>query len=75
MSDTTATANTPTAGAPTPAGGGESGGISSVEIELQDVTKRYLAQKTPAVSEVSMSIPAGQITIFVGPSGCGKTTT
>ncbi|WP_424185133.1 ABC transporter ATP-binding protein [Actinokineospora sp. G85] len=48
---------------------------AGVEITLENVTKRYAGQKTPAVDNVSMTLPAGQITVFVGPSGCGKTTT
>ncbi|HEX6340203.1 ABC transporter ATP-binding protein [Umezawaea sp.] len=45
------------------------------EIELVDVTKRYPGADQPAVDSVSMTIPAGEIVVFVGPSGCGKTTT
>jgi osmoprotectant transport system ATP-binding protein len=46
-----------------------------VDIELVDVTKTYPAQQQPAVDNVSMRIPAGEIVVLVGPSGCGKTTT
>ena len=42
-------------------------------IEFDAVTKRF-PDGTVAVEELSMSIPTGQITVFVGPSGCGKTT-
>ncbi|WP_024793201.1 ABC transporter ATP-binding protein [Tomitella biformata] len=49
--------------------------ISGVEIVLDEVTKRYSGSKLPAVDKVSMTIPAGEIVVFVGPSGCGKTTT
>ncbi|GAA2676090.1 MULTISPECIES: ABC transporter ATP-binding protein [Actinosynnema] len=45
------------------------------DIELVDVTKRYGGTKRAAVDSVSMTIPAGEIVVFVGPSGCGKTTT
>jgi osmoprotectant transport system ATP-binding protein len=48
---------------------------SAVEIELQGVTKQYPGSATPAVEDFSLTIPAGQIVVFVGPSGCGKTTT
>nr|WP_042197426.1 ATP-binding cassette domain-containing protein [Kibdelosporangium sp. MJ126-NF4]CEL22948.1 L-proline glycine betaine ABC transport system permease protein ProV (TC 3.A.1.12.1) [Kibdelosporangium sp. MJ126-NF4]CTQ90087.1 L-proline glycine betaine ABC transport system permease protein ProV (TC 3.A.1.12.1) [Kibdelosporangium sp. MJ126-NF4] len=44
------------------------------EIQLTDVTKRY-GRRTPAVENVNITIPAGEIVVFVGPSGCGKTTT
>ncbi|MEV6060735.1 ATP-binding cassette domain-containing protein [Nocardia asteroides] len=51
------------------------GAVSGVEIVLDRVTKRYPDQADPAVEEVSMTIPAGEIVVLVGPSGCGKTTT
>jgi len=41
---------------------------------LDDVTKQY-GDQPPAVGHLSLTIPAGQITVLVGPSGCGKTTT
>ncbi|MFE3051748.1 ABC transporter ATP-binding protein [Nocardia sp. NPDC059239] len=43
-------------------------------IVLDAVTKRYPGQRDPAVDEFSITIPAGEIVVFVGPSGCGKTT-
>ncbi|MFD3593874.1 ABC transporter ATP-binding protein [Nocardia sp. NPDC058640] len=49
--------------------------VSGEEIVLDRVTKRYPEQAQPAVEEVSMTIPAGEIVVLVGPSGCGKTTT
>ncbi|MFJ4655202.1 ABC transporter ATP-binding protein [Nocardia sp. NPDC088792] len=45
------------------------------EIVLDSVTKRYPGQRDPAVEDFSITIPAGEIVVFVGPSGCGKTTT
>jgi osmoprotectant transport system ATP-binding protein len=48
---------------------------SGAEIQLENVTKRYPGSREPAVSDVTMTIPAGKIVILVGPSGCGKTTT
>ncbi len=44
-------------------------------IVLDGVTKRYDAQSQPAVDNITMEIPAGEIVMLVGPSGCGKTTT
>ncbi|WP_433335123.1 betaine/proline/choline family ABC transporter ATP-binding protein [Spirillospora sp. CA-294931] len=44
-------------------------------IELINVTKRFPGQRTPAVDDVTMSIPSGEIVVLLGPSGCGKTTT
>jgi len=38
------------------------------------VTKRYRGQDVPAITDLSLEIPAGEICVLVGPSGCGKTT-
>jgi len=51
-----------------------SAAISGAEIRLEDVTKRYPGQNTAAVDGLNLTIPAGEIVMFVGPSGCGKTT-
>ena len=56
-----------------PEGAGERA-ISGAELTLDDVTKRYPGQKAAAVDGLSLTIPAGEIVMFVGPSGCGKTT-
>ncbi|HEY6932740.1 MAG TPA: ABC transporter ATP-binding protein [Marmoricola sp.] len=50
------------------------GDISGATIELREVTKVYPGQKTPAVDSLTLTVPAGEIVMFVGPSGCGKTT-
>ncbi|WP_374202646.1 ATP-binding cassette domain-containing protein [Amycolatopsis sp. GM8] len=55
--------------------GGTDSSVSGVEIQLEQVTKRYAGTRQPAVEDVTMTIPAGKIVILVGPSGCGKTTT
>jgi len=47
----------------------------ALSIELEHLTKTYPGEGTPAVENVSMTIPAGELVVFVGPSGCGKTTT
>lgn len=44
------------------------------EIEFVHVTKRYPGQPNPAISDLSLTIPAGTICCLVGPSGGGKTT-
>ncbi len=44
-------------------------------IKLEKVTKQFPGQVRPAVKELSLEIPDGEICILVGPSGCGKTTT
>src|SRR5437868_5135600 len=43
-------------------------------IQLINVTKRYSGQRTPAVDNVTMTIPSGEIVVLLGPSGSGKTT-
>ncbi len=44
-------------------------------IQLRSLTKQYPGQVEPAVDNVTLDVPAGEIVMFVGPSGCGKTTT
>jgi osmoprotectant transport system ATP-binding protein len=44
-------------------------------IHLDRLTKRFPGQQQPAVDELTMDIPDGEIVILVGPSGCGKSTT
>jgi osmoprotectant transport system ATP-binding protein len=43
-------------------------------LEFRSATKRYPGQSEPAVEELSLTVPAGEICVLVGPSGCGKTT-
>ncbi|TGE31848.1 ABC transporter ATP-binding protein [Desulfosporosinus sp. Sb-LF] len=44
-------------------------------IELKQISKQYPSQVIPAVDQLSLSIPEGEICVLVGPSGCGKSTT
>jgi osmoprotectant transport system ATP-binding protein len=46
----------------------------AVEIVFDHATKRYPGRATPAVDELSLTIPAGEVCCLVGPSGGGKTT-
>jgi osmoprotectant transport system ATP-binding protein len=48
---------------------------SEAMIRLENLTKTFPGQDEPAVEELSMEIPEGEIVVLVGPSGCGKTTT
>jgi osmoprotectant transport system ATP-binding protein len=43
-------------------------------LELREVTKVYPGSERPALRELSLEVPAGEICVLVGPSGCGKTT-
>jgi osmoprotectant transport system ATP-binding protein len=43
-------------------------------LEFREATKRYEGQAEPAVDNLSLEVPAGEICVLVGPSGCGKTT-
>jgi osmoprotectant transport system ATP-binding protein len=43
-------------------------------VEYRSVVKRYPGQAEPAINDLSLTVPAGEICVLVGPSGCGKTT-
>ena len=44
-------------------------------IRLDRIAKSYPGQAEPAVADLSLDVPAGEIVVLLGPSGCGKTTT
>ncbi|GAA1386657.1 ABC transporter ATP-binding protein [Catellatospora chokoriensis] len=46
---------------------------AAVSIRLDGVRKQYDGG-TVAVRELSLELPAGELTVLVGPSGCGKST-
>ncbi len=46
----------------------------AAEIVFEHVTKRYGGSDRPAVDDLSLTIPAGEICVLIGPSGGGKTT-
>ena len=44
-------------------------------VAFEHVTKRYGGRDAPpAVTDLNLIVPAGEICVLVGPSGCGKTT-
>src|ERR687893_227206 len=47
---------------------------AAAEIVFDHVTKRYPGRAEPAVRELTLTVPAGEICCLVGPSGAGKTT-
>ena len=44
-------------------------------IRLDALTKTYPGGAAPAVTDLDLDIPRGELVALVGPSGCGKTTT
>jgi osmoprotectant transport system ATP-binding protein len=57
-----------------PNGDGTEGAAEAAAVRYENVTKRYAGQERPAVQNLSLEVPAGDICVLVGPSGCGKTT-
>jgi osmoprotectant transport system ATP-binding protein len=49
-------------------------GRRALSVTYRDVTKIYPGQTAPAIRDLSLEVPAGEICVLVGPSGCGKTT-
>ena len=53
---------------------GPSARPAAATLEFRKATKVYRGRPEPAVEELSLTVPAGEICVLVGPSGCGKTT-
>jgi osmoprotectant transport system ATP-binding protein len=47
---------------------------SGAVVAFEHVTKQYPGAESPAVTDLTLTIPAGEVCVLVGPSGCGKTT-
>ena len=47
---------------------------AAATLEFKEATKLYPGQSEPAVDQLSLEVPSGNICVLVGPSGCGKTT-
>jgi osmoprotectant transport system ATP-binding protein len=43
-------------------------------ISFQHVTKRYAERAAPAVEDLTLDVPTGEVCVLIGPSGCGKST-
>jgi osmoprotectant transport system ATP-binding protein len=53
---------------------GPSASAQAAELELRHVRKLYSGQRVPAIEDLSLKVPAGEVCVLVGPSGSGKTT-
>jgi osmoprotectant transport system ATP-binding protein len=58
----------------TTAESGELFGGGAAGLAFQEATKVYPGRSTPAVSTLTLEIPASEICVLIGPSGSGKTT-
>ena len=47
---------------------------AAARLAFVEATKVYPGRRTPAVSNLSLEIPASEICVLIGPSGSGKTT-
>ncbi len=50
------------------------GPAEAPSVAFRRVTKRYPGADEPALAELDLDVPGGEICVFVGPSGSGKTT-
>jgi osmoprotectant transport system ATP-binding protein len=50
------------------------GSTGGAQIDFDHVTKRYGESSKPAIDDLTLSLPAGEICVLIGPSGGGKTT-
>ena len=57
-----------------PKAGGNDGAAEAAAVRYDHVSKTYPGQETPAVQDLVLEVPAGEICVLVGPSGSGKTT-
>ena len=47
---------------------------SAATVEFEHASKVYPGSDEPAIGDLTLEVPAGELTIFIGPSGSGKTT-
>jgi osmoprotectant transport system ATP-binding protein len=58
----------------TPGSDTQSPSPEASSVRYEKATKVYPGASQPAVDELTLEVPAGEICVLVGPSGCGKTT-
>lgn len=49
-------------------------GAAADDLELIGLTRTFREMARPAVGELSLAVPRGELVALLGPSGCGKTT-
>jgi osmoprotectant transport system ATP-binding protein len=49
-------------------------GAAAAVLAFHEATKVYAGRRNPAVSNLTLEVPAGEICVLIGPSGSGKTT-
>jgi osmoprotectant transport system ATP-binding protein len=54
--------------------GSARGAHAAAVLAFNEATKVYPGRRTPAVSNLTLEVPAGEICVLIGPSGSGKTT-
>src|ERR1044071_7247757 len=47
---------------------------AAATVEFDRAAKQYAGSEDYAIRDLTLTIPAGKLTIFIGPSGSGKTT-
>src|SRR4051794_19032838 len=47
---------------------------SAATVEFDHAAKTYPGTDEPAIQDLTLEVPPGELTIFIGPSGSGKTT-
>jgi NitT/TauT family transport system ATP-binding protein len=48
--------------------------MSTYEVTLKSVTKRFQGATVPVLQDISLAIERGEFVAILGPSGCGKST-
>jgi osmoprotectant transport system ATP-binding protein len=48
--------------------------VDAASLTFDRASKTYPGASAPAIAELSLEVPAGEVCVLVGPSGCGKTT-